>query len=459
MSSHITPQTNELLSALQSRLRVWSAAVVVCLTIGWVFWTWSSAVPNVDRSGTPLGGDFLMFYTAGRIAQEDPLALYDESRQQAEFHRVIPGLEPGTCRLPYRYPPFVAVLMAPLSHLPFPIAFAVFTIVSISLAFLIVKMMDCMESHWFKESSGCFGWWLMGWPIALETIFGGQQSFVGLAIAVAVILLVQQRNYFWSGAILGLACYKPNLLLFFGIALVLRYPRMILGLACTAIAMLSFQLITVGPACVENYVTLARQLATESWGLETPANKVHGLAPWLAMFWPGYERKILLAVGLLGCILWAWCDRRISTNNTAQCMKADRVFGSKGNNRFVHALSMSCLVIWNAVCNPYLPVYDLLLLGIPTLLLLRIGSEQRISPRVLVWFMGIVSVGPHISQALANQIGLQLFPILLAIIGIGVAYLLGLRCFEQRNSVSRNVSSFHEATWEFPHTSSSDAKT
>jgi hypothetical protein len=39
-----------------------------------------------------------------------------------------------------------------------------------------------------------------------------------------------------------------------------------------------------------------------------------------------------------------------------------------------------------------------------------------------------------------------------------MAYLLGLRCFEQRTSVSRNVSSFHEATWEFPHTSSSDAK-
>jgi hypothetical protein len=397
-----------------------------------------------------------MFYTAGRMVQEDPLALYDESRQQAEFHRVIPGLEPGTCRLPYRYPPLVAVLMAPLSHLPFPIAFAVFGILSIGLACLIVKMMDRMESHWFKESSGCFGWWLMGWPIALETIFGGQQSFVGLAIAVAVILLVQQRSYFLSGAILGLACYKPNLLLFFGIALVLRYPRMILGLASTAIALLCFQFFTVGPACVENYITLARQLATESWGLETPVNKVHGLAPWLAMLWPGYERKILLAIGLLGCILWAWCDRRIPADNTAHRMKADRVIGSNGNNGFIHALSMSCLMIWNAVCNPYLPVYDLLLLGVPALLLLRIGSEQRISPRVPVWFMGIVSVGPHISQTLANQIGLQLFPIFLAITGIGVAYLLGLRCFEQRNSMSRNLSSFHEATWEFPHTSRSD---
>jgi hypothetical protein len=426
-------QSNEFLSAFQHRLRVWSTALAVCLLMGWGFWTWSSPVPNVDRSGTPLGGDFLMFYTAGRIAQEDPLALYDESRQQAEFHRVIPGLEPGTCRLPYRYPPFVAVLMAPLSHLPFPIAFAGFTILSISLACLIVKMMDRMESHWFKESSGCFGWWLMGWPIALETIFGGQQSFVGLAIAVAVILLVQQRNYFWSGAILGLACYKPNLLLFFGIALVLRHPRVILGLTCTAIAMLSFQLITVGPACVENYVTLARQLATESWGLETPSNKVHGLAPWLALLWPGYERKILLAVGLLGCVVWAWCDRRISTDDIAERMGDDCVFGIHRTEGFASALSISCLVIWNAVCNPYLPVYDLLLLGIPTLLLLRIGIQQGISPRALGLFLGMISVGPHISQAVANQIGLQIFPIFLAILGIGTAYFLGLRCFGKRH--------------------------
>ena len=401
--------TNSQTSALQTRLRIWSVSMVVSFLIGWGLWLGASTVPNLDTSGTPLGGDFLMFYSAGRMVQNDPLALYDESRQQAEFLQVIPGLEPGSCRLPYRYPPLVAILMAPLSHLSYSTAFAFFTALSIALGCLVVKMLDAVEIQLFGESSHCCGWWLLGWPIAIETILGGQQSLMGLAIAVAVILLVQKNYTVWAGVILGLACYKPNLLMFFALAMIVRYPRMIGGLACTAMATLVLQLLAVGPACIENYVVLASQLATESWGLETPSVKVHGLAPILALWWPGYERKILLTIGILGCVAWSWCDRRIQGDKLAQ------------------AASWSCIVIWNALCNPYLPVYDLLLLAIPTLLLLRVGHEHRLSTRCLVVLLGAITLGPHLSQAIAARTGTQLFPAFLASMGIAVACFLGNR--------------------------------
>lgn len=425
--------------AIRTRLRVGASALVVIALLVWGFWTWTSQVSNLDRSGTPLGGDFLMFYTAGTMVQQDPLSLYDEVRQQAEFRRILPGLEPDSCRLPYRYPPVVAILMAPLSRLPFPYAFAVFAALSVALGCLTVKMFNHLEATLLGGASACFGWWMMGWPVALETILGGQQAFFGLAIATATILLLQREREVGAGMVLGLACYKPNLLLLFGFALLLRYPRMIWGVAVSATALLVLQLAVGGVACIETYGGLARQLATEPWGLETPAVKVHGLAPWLAYLRPGDERKILLALGVLGAIVWAWCDRRTQKGSgDRRTQKGSRDRRTMGDIH-VRALSISWLILWNALCNPYLPIYDLLLLGLPTWLLFRIGSERGMSARVLGCFLGLMSLGPHLSQAIAAQTGVQIFPFVLLALVIAVGYSIGRKCYGVSACVAQPV--------------------
>jgi hypothetical protein len=359
-----------------------------------------------------------MFYTAGRMVRQDPSNLYDEGRQQSEFLAVIPGLAPGSCRLPYRYPPLVAIAMAPCSRLPFPLAFALFSAVSATLAWLSVAMLGQLEAIWFGASSRWMGWWLLGWPIAIETILGGQQAFFGLAIATGTLLLLHKERDVGAGLVLGLACYKPNLLLFFGLALVLRYPRMIWGTAITATALLALQWYCVGPECLATYIQTARQLATEPWGLETPFAKVHGLVPWLATVAPNDERNILLAVGLLGSIGWALCDRRTQTT------PCDR------RTRLLRPLSASWLVLWNAACNPYLPTYDLVMLAIPTLLVLRVAQERGWSPRVLWAGLAAVTFGPHVSQSIALGTGVQLFPLLL------VAAVLWLGCLVVRHLFS-----------------------
>jgi hypothetical protein len=300
--------------------------------------------------------------------------------------------------------------MAPLSHLSYPTAFAFFTALSIVLGCLVVTMLDGVESHLFGESSHCFGWWLLGWPIAIETILGGQQSLMGLAIGCRSYPSSSKKSH-----CLGRRHSRPRMLQtqsadVFALVVIIRYPRMIGGLACTAMATLVLQILAVGPECIGNYIVLAGQLATESWGLETPSVKVHGLAPVLAHGGAqGYERKILLVLGILGCVAWAWCDRRIQGDKLAQ------------------AVSWSCIVIWNAFCNPDLPVYDLLLLAIPTLLLLRVGHEHRLATPWCVVLLGAITLGPHFSQAVAARTGIQLFPAFLASIGLVVACFLGNR--------------------------------
>ena len=69
----------------------------------------------LDRSGTPLGADFSMFYVAGQMtAAGETAQLYDQAAHQARLHDLFPGIDPQFA-LPYRYPPIVALLMVPLA--------------------------------------------------------------------------------------------------------------------------------------------------------------------------------------------------------------------------------------------------------------------------------------------------------------------------------------------------------
>src|SRR5690606_12897091 len=95
----------------------------------------------LDRQGTPLGGDYVMFYLGGQIAADAPQLLYDQAEHCHRLRQQFPTLDDGDL-LPYRYPPYVAAAFAPLSRLPFAVSFATFFAISLSLwltGLLLVK--------------------------------------------------------------------------------------------------------------------------------------------------------------------------------------------------------------------------------------------------------------------------------------------------------------------------------
>ncbi len=412
------------LAELEFRIRFLAAVLVPLFVVGMACWFYPFD-DTVDRSGTPLGGDYVMLYIAGATVRDGAVdLLYDETEQLRRLQQLFPTLDPMSCRLPFRYPPILAIMMVPLASFPYAVSFAIFSLLSIVAGLMalrnLLSIAGMSESVGRGESSNRSRPWAritllatVSWPVVIETVLGGQLSLFGLGILTWAIRNLERGHLVWGGAILGFACYKPNLLAFVGLGLWLRFPRAVLGTLATAVLVAVLQWTCAGWQSLLTYVSLGRELALGSWQLETPFWKVHGLASWLTIAWPGRERKALLVVGtLLTAAVAGYWRRSTSASSEARCL--------------------ALLVIVNTLFNPYVPIYDLSLLSLPAFLLA--GMATRNQTATVTWqvqsLILLAYLGPHLSQALAPLLGVQLFPWLLVLIA-GCIVREGLR---QRNN-------------------------
>ncbi|HEY2365716.1 MAG TPA: glycosyltransferase 87 family protein, partial [Polyangiaceae bacterium] len=102
------------------RAALWSNVFVVVVVALAVVRLFTSAHPLAEGD---VGGDFRGFYYAGEYARSGQSAhLYD---------RIEEILRGGRVETPFMHPPIVALLFAPISLLPYPVALALFVVVSI----------------------------------------------------------------------------------------------------------------------------------------------------------------------------------------------------------------------------------------------------------------------------------------------------------------------------------------
>lgn len=388
-----TPQ-----QVLTERVRFVSATLLALFLLGWIGWFWPYD-DLLDRSGTPLGADFSMFYVAGQLASAGEVEhLYDQAAHQARLHRQFPGIDPQFA-LPYRYPPLVAFLLAPLARLPYGWAVGIFLGLGLlaavtSLWLLMRENIPLARERW---RLGLLA--VLGWPVVLETWIGGQASLFGLSIVCVGVVLMQRQRYAWAGAVWALAAYKPNLLLLVILGCVLFRPRTLRGLLPAMAILIGLTWWTSGWAGIQAYLDLTLQLAAQPWDVETPFWKVHGIAPWLTLVVGDHARLVALVLGLAatGCIVWRW--RQTDNDPTSP-------------------LPYALLITVNALANPYTPIYDLTLLAagfvLMASLLARVDCESLVNQST-IWqlVLAVCYFGPHLSQLLARPLGFQTFPLLL----------------------------------------------
>src|SRR6266566_986367 len=90
---------------------------VNCLMIALSF----THTQGLTLSGAPFGGDFVEFYTAGRILnQYGSHRLYDFQLQDDLTHEFLPHLS-----IPFVTPPYVAILFSSLAHFPLWLAYLI----------------------------------------------------------------------------------------------------------------------------------------------------------------------------------------------------------------------------------------------------------------------------------------------------------------------------------------------
>ncbi len=370
----------------------------VLALLGWLMW-FSPFDDLLDRSGTPLAGDFVMFYVAGQVmADGNAEQLYDDQLNQQRALKLFPQMQTANS-WPYRYPPTLAAILSPLGRLPFATAAAIFVLVQISLLMLAItlwrrELLDINVNGININGGTAWLWGCATAPLIIETLLGGQLSLLALACVSLAAFCLQREHTVLAGMALAISLYKPNVLWLVVLASCIARPRLLVGFLPTALLGALATAAVCGWRPIIAYSQLAFSLGSSRWTLETPYWKVHGLTPALQSLLSDHGRMASVLIGLSVAVLLgiAWRHYRL-------------------DNRLMFGVLLAC----NALFNPYVPIYDLVLL-VPAGLYLGVYAFHTRLPISVVrarMLIGALFAGPHLSQIAAQQIGIQLFPLVL----------------------------------------------
>ena len=219
-------------------------AFVVVLSIFWV-------VQGTLTYQRARHHDFLSFYTgATLIGRGEAENLYDLDAQRPIQESLAPANEDV---IPFIRPSYYALLLAPLSLLPFGAAFWVWIVLQALLLF------------------GCWAWAgrYFGWDamifgaIYFPTAAGvtnAQDCVFLLAVGIGAYVLAERERDYWSGLVLGLGLIKFHLFFLLPVViLVQKRFKIFAGYCTTGIIALGIFLGLGGFGGVEKYVSLLRR--------------------------------------------------------------------------------------------------------------------------------------------------------------------------------------------------------
>ena len=187
------------------RLKWYSIAVLFGIFLALVIAIFSGTGPKI-LSGR-LGGDFPAFYAAGRIVTTVGFnGLYDLDHQ-IEWQKDLFPDRKGF--LPFPYPPFVALAYAPLSLLPYRIAYVLNLFVNISAFFVafvcLKKLIQGLEEFFLPV----FALSLTFYPLLKATLNGQNSAITLMLFALIWRFTIESRQYL-AGFFMGLLLYKPQ---------------------------------------------------------------------------------------------------------------------------------------------------------------------------------------------------------------------------------------------------------
>lgn len=233
----------------QTRLAIWPRLVVTvyaAIMIAWLF----SASNVVDSRGTPVGTDFITFYSASIASREGQVG---QIYNRAYFH----GLEQKTAEMPvswyaWHYPPTFLLFVYPLSFFSYKTALLLWLLFSITpLVFILYKTFPQ------KNVLPIF----FSFPATFQNFLQGQNGFLTAAFLFGGCLLLTEYP-FAGGMLLGILSYKPHLFVLVVPALIAgRYWRALAGLAVSLACLTGLTLLCWGPEPWQAFIANIPQAA------------------------------------------------------------------------------------------------------------------------------------------------------------------------------------------------------
>ena len=348
--------------------------------------------------GRPLGGDFVEFYTIGKILNHyAPARIYDLRLAIDLQHAVLPSM-PETQMLVFGQTPFIAWLFRPFALLPYAWAYVAW--LGFSAALYLAGLTLLFRTVGLKAEDRKTGYLLALsiTPFLFETWIGGQMSVVVFFIWTVFFWCLEKDRHVLAGFVLALCLFKPTLVALPVLMLALgRRWRVIGGFLSGAIAMALLSLATVGTAgCRAWIATLALNGQTtakagEAWHLAKYVD-ILAFSHLLLPHWPA-AADIFAAAGGLIAALWlgtAWW--RSDSSMTDRPLWA-------------------ATICFTLVVNPYVPIYDSILL------VCAVALAASVNQMPAGWLVALYLI-PWVTQSFAEFLHLQCMTIALAGFGI-----------------------------------------
>jgi hypothetical protein len=323
------------------------------LWVGWMLCiapTWFRPSP-LDLTGNLLGADFIQFYAAAvSVVRGDAARLYDQAFQYSLQAELV-GINP-TGAYNFNAAPWLVFLFLPFSFLPFKAAYAAWILFQATCLLVVMYLLK------IQRRSAVY--LLSFFPIFAAFSYGQNGTFLLLLFTLTWHLLGKESP-FLAGLTASLISYKPQFMtgLFLLWTLDRSRHRALLG-ACTGVGGLLLLTSLCLPAALSTYVhhsffSLSRIESLPGF----PFEKFHTVYSLFSLLIPSTEVAVTLACALVvSGAIWFY---RVASRSTF----------SPADLRF------SCAILFTLLATPYTMVYDLSLLVLPAVLLLRHLPSQR----------------------------------------------------------------------------------
>ena len=229
------------------KLRFRIAACSIFLVV-FQFWTIFTNLPLALAGAA----DFRMLYAAGTMIRTGHAArLYDFDYEQQVQEKVV-GPSPTT--LPYMYPLYAALPAAPLSRLPYRVAYLAMLALNLAIllaaSFVLRPYLPALTRLWPPLPAIIF---LAFLPVGIA-LLQGQVSLILLLLFCAAFTTIQRNRSFAAGLLLSIALIKPHVvlptILLFAIW---RNWRLVAGFAVGALGLGTISLPFAGMAGLATY--------------------------------------------------------------------------------------------------------------------------------------------------------------------------------------------------------------
>lgn len=327
--------------------------------------------------------DFLTYYSSSELVLGGhATSIYNFAVMQDVQSRLTAPLRMPGGVSPFIYPPWFAFATAPLSALPYAVAYDAWFAGNIALA---IGALVALGRYARLRGAACVVFTLFGLSfLPVFAAFGqGQVSILLLALLVGVLCALRRGTDVLAGVLLAFVLIKPQYALpVAGVLLLQQRWRVVAGFAFCGAMLLLLPLPLFGPGIDGTYVRSLIHLSSlhGTAGYMAPPPINYSLQGAAALLIPAFSTPLRLV--LSGCVfgLLLWCGRRSLSVDTP----------------------VAVAVLFGLLVSPHVLVYDVSLLLLPIAVLVR----RQIS---WAWLAGTIYMAPLLGLAMHRGVPLIVF--------------------------------------------------